>query len=264
MIRRPPRSTLFPYTTLFRSHLPAIVAAVILERIPHDAPAAVTRHHRRGLGERLGVVAHFEGPIEADVHPLGVLADDDEIDVGVATTGHDRLDRADVGIQLELLAQRHVYGPITVADGRGQRALQRQARAPNRVHRGVGEGGPRLLHRAHPAVLLVPVERDPEGVEHLQGHLGDLGPDAITGDEGRLTRHGSPGVRLFTARVSAVHGSSPSPRATVRKPTRPVRTSAITTVSSAVPDGRSGGPAGGPAAAPPPPPAPRPPPPPNT
>src|SRR5207245_6862283 len=86
-------------------HLPAIVAAGILERIPHDAPAAVTRHHRRGLGERLGVVAHFEGPIEPDVHPLGVLADDDEIDVGVATTGHDRLDRADVGIQLELLAQ---------------------------------------------------------------------------------------------------------------------------------------------------------------
>src|SRR2546427_6099166 len=84
------------------------------------------------------------------------------------------------------------------------------------------------------AVLLVPVERDPEGVEHLQSHLGDLGPDAITGDEGRLTRHGSPGVRLFTARVSAVHGSSPSPRATVRKPTRPVRTSASTTVSSAV------------------------------
>src|SRR3989441_13369447 len=136
MIRRPPRSTLFPYTTLFRSlfgdhprgleeqprgrlenirfvhhrHLAAIVPAGILERIPHDAPAAVTRHHRRGLGERLGVVAHFEGPIEPDVHPLGVLADDDEIDVGVATTGHDRLDRADVGIQLELLALK---GPLT-------------------------------------------------------------------------------------------------------------------------------------------------------
>src|SRR5256885_9154063 len=26
MIRRPPRSTLFPYTTLFRSHLPDVVA----------------------------------------------------------------------------------------------------------------------------------------------------------------------------------------------------------------------------------------------
>src|SRR3989442_11012547 len=27
MIRRPPRSTLFPYTTLFRSQLPAVVAS---------------------------------------------------------------------------------------------------------------------------------------------------------------------------------------------------------------------------------------------
>src|SRR3712207_8530307 len=27
MIRRPPRSTLFPYTTLFRSHMPQAVAA---------------------------------------------------------------------------------------------------------------------------------------------------------------------------------------------------------------------------------------------
>src|SRR3712207_7945956 len=33
MIRRPPRSTLFPYTTLFRSYSPAAVPA-ILERNP--------------------------------------------------------------------------------------------------------------------------------------------------------------------------------------------------------------------------------------
>src|SRR2546422_4217864 len=37
MIRRPPRSTLFPYTTLFRSHVPAEV---------HDA--RVGRGHRDG------------------------------------------------------------------------------------------------------------------------------------------------------------------------------------------------------------------------
>src|SRR6266498_4614906 len=40
MIRRPPRSTLFPYTTLFRSH---------------DHPVSVPRgelHHVHGLGER--------------------------------------------------------------------------------------------------------------------------------------------------------------------------------------------------------------------
>src|SRR3989441_3573536 len=30
MIRRPPRSTLFPYTTLFRSHIPGPVARAIL------------------------------------------------------------------------------------------------------------------------------------------------------------------------------------------------------------------------------------------
>src|SRR3712207_6861034 len=45
MIRRPPRSTLFPYTTLFRSHVPSAPAALrprgaepALRRLP-DAPA---------------------------------------------------------------------------------------------------------------------------------------------------------------------------------------------------------------------------------
>src|SRR3712207_6953449 len=37
MIRRPPRSTLFPYTTLFRSSF----AAVHVERKPHDEAAHV-------------------------------------------------------------------------------------------------------------------------------------------------------------------------------------------------------------------------------
>src|SRR3712207_9242245 len=33
MIRRPPRSTLFPYTTLFRSHLPDQIAARPAEKL---------------------------------------------------------------------------------------------------------------------------------------------------------------------------------------------------------------------------------------
>src|SRR3712207_8993434 len=42
MIRRPPRSTLFPYTTLFRSHLPRVVERHLVVR-DHDRlpPAAV-------------------------------------------------------------------------------------------------------------------------------------------------------------------------------------------------------------------------------
>src|SRR3712207_8484131 len=41
MIRRPPRSTLFPYTTLFRSHLPR-----------GDGPRQVRDHQRRPGGRR--------------------------------------------------------------------------------------------------------------------------------------------------------------------------------------------------------------------
>src|SRR2546426_6829550 len=43
MIRRPPRSTLFPYTTLFRSHLP------VLEHVLHALPDGQrTARRRRG------------------------------------------------------------------------------------------------------------------------------------------------------------------------------------------------------------------------
>src|SRR3989442_6334998 len=46
MIRRPPRSTLFPYTTLFRSHrLGALDRVRIVARHQHDFPApALARH----------------------------------------------------------------------------------------------------------------------------------------------------------------------------------------------------------------------------
>src|SRR2546425_3100718 len=46
MIRRPPRSTLFPYTTLFRSHL-GVVLGEVAERdlLPHAPLAAVERQH---------------------------------------------------------------------------------------------------------------------------------------------------------------------------------------------------------------------------
>src|SRR2546422_5964020 len=52
MIRRPPRSTLFPYTTLFRS--PALrLAAVVL----HRRPARAARTVRARAGEGVGGVA---------------------------------------------------------------------------------------------------------------------------------------------------------------------------------------------------------------
>src|SRR6478752_8184577 len=44
MIRRPPRSTLFPYTTLFRSHIPAALRAL---RRWHAVRAAARRDRDR-------------------------------------------------------------------------------------------------------------------------------------------------------------------------------------------------------------------------
>src|SRR3712207_7125576 len=53
MIRRPPRSTLFPYTTLFRSHLHRPRRPHRLHRHPHrrdaDGEAVRELHHRAGV-----------------------------------------------------------------------------------------------------------------------------------------------------------------------------------------------------------------------
>src|SRR2546422_5451085 len=56
MIRRPPRSTLFPYTTLFRSLIPAIPQGV---RIP---------------GSRFWIVVHQQDTISLQAWPAGVFA----------------------------------------------------------------------------------------------------------------------------------------------------------------------------------------------
>src|SRR5438477_1959328 len=48
MIRRPPRSTLFPYTTLFRSFLPGHSGAELGRRIVRSAAVSGGRDHVRG------------------------------------------------------------------------------------------------------------------------------------------------------------------------------------------------------------------------
>src|SRR2546426_8032555 len=61
MIRRPPRSTLFPYTTLFRSARP---------RGPRRRAAARRGGPGRALPERLAA----RGPAPGDAHARGVMA----------------------------------------------------------------------------------------------------------------------------------------------------------------------------------------------
>src|SRR3712207_8735142 len=65
MIRRPPRSTLFPYTTLFRSHVGVVVSSHDLAVEPlaaarHDRHRVVPAHHGRARQE-VAVVADEHG-----------------------------------------------------------------------------------------------------------------------------------------------------------------------------------------------------------
>src|SRR3712207_7847634 len=55
MIRRPPRSTLFPYTTLFRSE-PVLVVARVGEREPEERDAV---RHRHAVPPALGTADAF-------------------------------------------------------------------------------------------------------------------------------------------------------------------------------------------------------------
>src|SRR3712207_8002960 len=75
MIRRPPRSTLFPYTTLFRSAREAEVEPVLRGEVLHDAHEllAVARSHHGGLvrgldGVRVAVADDALGAHRSEEH----------------------------------------------------------------------------------------------------------------------------------------------------------------------------------------------------
>src|SRR5689334_24626582 len=63
MLRRPPRSTLFPYTTLFRSHLPRAGAAGARDRaLGLRPPGGPLRAPPPGASARAGPLAHAALP----------------------------------------------------------------------------------------------------------------------------------------------------------------------------------------------------------
>src|SRR2546427_12549815 len=97
MIRRPPRSTLFPYTTLFRAHRLARVGHGILEarrggigadlddRVEHQyRPGAVVADRGGGLPARADAHAHRRGPERLPRGLGGIFAADERGFVGGA------------------------------------------------------------------------------------------------------------------------------------------------------------------------------------
>src|SRR2546427_11546711 len=61
MIRRPPRSTLFPYTTLFRSSVASSVVLVSLKPVFAWAVAALWLGEHPGRAERRGIALAVAG-----------------------------------------------------------------------------------------------------------------------------------------------------------------------------------------------------------
>src|SRR5258706_5951894 len=94
MIRRPPRSTLFPYTTLFRSHLTEDIEFLLCcEAREHEHPAGA-------LPEKL-----LDGPV-LDAGPVAGVVDSD-VD---ATLG-----------ALSLNAQERLVGAVLLSLGENDR-----------------------------------------------------------------------------------------------------------------------------------------------
>src|SRR3712207_7401073 len=79
MIRRPPRSTLFPYTTLFRSHVSGGRAHVVGETRPLDAARARVEAHAGDDHEHMAGVGVDRDPLAlAGLAPLHQRARSEE------------------------------------------------------------------------------------------------------------------------------------------------------------------------------------------
>src|SRR2546430_13298448 len=70
MIRRPPRSTLFPYTTLFRSPCKVVALDDPCSRSRREPPRAlgIAEHARQGLRQRAGIAEFEEEASRSEEH----------------------------------------------------------------------------------------------------------------------------------------------------------------------------------------------------
>ena len=181
------------------------VGAHELEAEPHDAPGAGHRdrldreprvltqlppREPEELGAQLERLRRSLPELDALVQVLGVLADHDQVDVGVARgQPGERSGRSDRGEEVERLTELDVHAPEPRADRRGDRTLDRDARASDLLEDAFGEGGSLTLQDLGAGVLDDPLDLDTGRVEHATGRVRDLGPDAVAGDERHEVRH---------------------------------------------------------------------------
>ena len=113
----------------------AAIADRVIEGEFGDPPRALPCVHAGRNGHRVRVVADRDVVLERDVKSLQVLAYHDEVDVLIASAGHQGPGRAKVGVKLEFLAQPHVHRAEAAADRSGQRPFQREPGAADAVQR---------------------------------------------------------------------------------------------------------------------------------
>src|SRR2546430_7114426 len=106
MIRRPPRSTLFPYTTLFRSELRRLAepqrAGAVRKRLDAGEPEELGE---QGAHELLDAAVTLAPVLQddADKRPVdapGEAADDREVALDLRGLADDLLDLADVAVRV--------------------------------------------------------------------------------------------------------------------------------------------------------------------
>ena len=171
-------------------HLLATVAQRVLERITNHALRSHARDQRDRLGGGLRIVADADVVLEARVEALGVLADQDDVDVVVATAGNDVAPRPHVGVEVEGLAERDVDRAIPFADRRLERTLEREVRALDRLERLVRHRRALLGDAGRAGDLSIPVEVGAGGVEDRERCFGDVGTDSVTGNQSAGNCHG--------------------------------------------------------------------------
>ena len=72
MIRRPPRSTLFPYTTLFRSEFDIVVANILADVIIPMAPVIPARLKKGGYFITSGIIDFKENDVKEAIEKAGL------------------------------------------------------------------------------------------------------------------------------------------------------------------------------------------------
>ena len=176
------------------SELDDAARAADRDRLDRDAGVVVRELAALRLdpGDQLPHLLRSLLVLDPGVEVLGVLPDDDQVDV-LEARAHAGigLARADLGIEVEALAQPDVDGAEAAADGRRDRPLQRDASLADRVEDVRRQRiAAVLLHHVRAGLAHVPVELGAGRLENATRRLGQLRARAVAGDENDPVHHG--------------------------------------------------------------------------